>query len=149
MHVCASSMHVCASSMHGVCLGDAWHGIVSTNWAKCVKHTPNDQNMVTKFNQWYSQKLELIWVQNNTKMSLKHFDKYLACNIALHEWAMHEHIEKYLNTSLKCHKGPTRIHTDQMGHSPIKILKTFCLKSKFLTPFLKNSQFYNPKLISA
>jgi len=62
-------------------------------------------------------------------MSLKHFVKHLVCNTKLHEWTMHEHIEKCLNTSVKCHKEPTQIHTEQMGLSPIKIFKIFYLKS--------------------
>ena len=34
-----------------VCLGDAWQGMVRHSWAKCVKHTPKNQNMLNKFNQ--------------------------------------------------------------------------------------------------
>ena len=68
-------------------------------------------------------------------MLLEHFDKHLACNTALHEWTMHVHIEKCLNTCLKCHNEPTHIHTDQMGLSPIKILEKFCLKIMNPTPF--------------
>jgi len=74
-------------------------------------------------------------------MSIEHFDKHLACNIILHEWAMHEHIEKCLNTSVKCHKGPTQIHKNEIGDNPIKILKKFCLKIMNPTPFLKIPNF--------
>ena len=57
---CACAVHVCAAGdAWGVprgCLGGAWHG---TNWGKCVKHTPFDQNMLPKFNQGYTQGMEL------------------------------------------------------------------------------------------
>ena len=95
------------------------------------------------FNQGYTQTLELILVQFNTKMSLAHFDKHLACNNALHEWTMHEQIEKCLNISVKCHKGPTQIHTDQMGLSPIKTLKKFCLENMNPTIVQKIPNFKN------
>ena len=36
---------------------------------------------------------------------------------------MHEHKWKCLNTCLECHTVPTQIHKDQMGLSPMKILK--------------------------
>ena len=87
--------------------------------------------------------MELIWVQFNTKKSLEHFDKHLACNTALHERTMHEHIEKCLNTWSKCHKGPTQIHTNEMGHSLIKILKIFWLKSRTQPFFKKSPTFEN------
>ena len=57
---CACTVHVCAvGDAWGVprgCLGGAWHGI---KWGKCVKHTPFDQNMLPKFNQGYTQEIEL------------------------------------------------------------------------------------------
>ena len=40
--------------MHKVMHGKAWWG---TSWAKFVRHTPDDQNMLTKFNQGYTQKI--------------------------------------------------------------------------------------------
>ena len=49
-----TTVRVCASSVHVVCMrcayemyGKAWIG---TFGSKCVKHTPNDQNMLYKFN---------------------------------------------------------------------------------------------------
>ena len=82
-------------------------------------------------------------------MSLEHFVKHMACNTTIYLLAMHEHMEICLNTGLKCHKGPTQIHTKQMGHNLIKILKTFAQKQSSQPPFPKNPQFKNPKLISA
>ena len=62
----------CAKDMHG----KAWIG---TFGSKCVKHTPNDQNMINKFDQGNPQSLVLIGVQNNIKMSFRHFIKHLMC----------------------------------------------------------------------
>ena len=81
----------CAKDMHG----KAWIG---TFGSKCVKHTPNDQNMINKFNHGKSQNLELSGVQNNSKMPLEHFIKHLICNNILNMWAMHEHVKICLNT---------------------------------------------------
>ena len=69
-----------ASTMHLVCIWDAWpmheqgpHG------AKCVKHATNNQNMINMHNHGNPQKLILIKVQNNEKMSFGHFIKHLEC----------------------------------------------------------------------
>ena len=48
---CACVCIQCACGVHDACLGDAWQGMVRHNWAKCVKHTPKDQNMLNKFNK--------------------------------------------------------------------------------------------------
>ena len=122
--------------MHGVCLSGAWHGIVRhkmgtvckthTHWPKHVKHVQ------LRVNPNIGTHLSPI----QHKMPLEHFVKHLACNTALHEWTMHEHIEKCLNTWLKCHKGPTQIHTNQMGYNPIKILKQFS-QNQELQPFFE------------
>ena len=53
----------------------------------------------------------------------EHSVKHIACNSEQHTWTMHEHDEIPLNICLECHTGPTQIHTDQMGLSPITILK--------------------------
>ena len=84
-----------------------------TLWSKHVKHVQSRINPSTG--------THLSPIQQ--KMSLEHFVKYIACNSELHQWKMHEHKWKYLNTCLECHMGPTQIHTDQMGLSPIKILE--------------------------
>ena len=45
--------------------------------AKCVKHATNNQNMINMHNHGNPQKMILIEVQNNEKMSFGHFIKYL------------------------------------------------------------------------
>ena len=77
-------------------------------------------------------------------MSLENFDKHLACNTALHEWAMHEHIEICLNIGLKCHKGPTQIHTDQNRAQPSQNFEIFLLKIKVPNPFFEKSPILEP-----
>jgi len=90
-----TTVHVCASSVHKVMHGKVWIGTIGS---KSVKHTLSDQNMVNMFNHGKSQKLELIGVQNNSKIPLEHFIKHLICNIILNMWAMHEHVKICLNT---------------------------------------------------
>ena len=70
------------------CMCKAW---LSKFGLRCVKHTPNDQNMINKFNHGNPQSLVLIGVQNNTKMSFGHFIKHLMCTYKTNMWAMHEH----------------------------------------------------------
>ena len=84
--------------------------------------------MLHKFNHGKSQNLELIGVQNNSKMPLDHFIKHMICNTLLNMLAMHEHVKIGLNTSENCHKGPTQTQTRQMGLSPIKKLKKISQK---------------------
>ena len=82
-------------------------------------------------------------------MSLGHFVKHLTCYNAQLLWKMHEQIEKCLNTNLKCLKGPTQMHQQQMGLSPIKILENFS-KNWVTQPFFeKIPNFENSKLKSA
>ena len=54
------TVHVCVAGdawgVPGECLVCAWHGTI---WGKCVKHTPFDQSMLPKFNQGYTQEMEL------------------------------------------------------------------------------------------
>ena len=59
---------------------DAWHGNVREKMGTMCKHTPIDQNKYSMFNQKETQVLELIRIQYNTKMSLGHSVKHLACN---------------------------------------------------------------------
>ena len=121
----------CAQKVPSVCLGDAWR---DTKWAQCVKHTPFDQNMLTMFNQGYTQH----FFQFNTRMSYEHFVKHIACNSAQHTLTMHEHDEICCNTCLECHMRPTQIHKDQMRLSPIKILKKFSQNHEPQTIFKKS-----------
>ena len=82
-------------------------------------------------------------------MSLGHFVKHLTCYNAQLLWRMREQIEKCLNTNLKCLKGPTQMHQQQMGLSPIKILENFS-KNWVTQPFFeKIPNFENSKLKSA
>ena len=67
------------------CLVCTWQGIKAQKKSMCVKHTPIDQNMSSMFNQKETQELELIRVQFNTRMSLGHSVKHLACNRAQHQ----------------------------------------------------------------
>ena len=85
--------------------------------------------MLPKFNQGYAQGMELSWVQFNTRMSYEHSVKHIACNSEQHKWTMHKHDEICLNTCLDCHKGPTQMHKDQMGLSPIKNFEKFFTKT--------------------
>ena len=62
------------SSVHVRCMTIAR---ARTHGAKCVKHTTNDQNMKNMNNYGNPQKLILIGVQNNEKMSFGHFIKHL------------------------------------------------------------------------
>ena len=62
--------------MHMRCMINAW---ASTHGAKCVKHTTHDQNMINMNNCSDPQKLVLIGVQNNEKISFGHFIKHLKC----------------------------------------------------------------------
>ena len=126
--------------------GKAWIGTIGS---KCVKHKSKDQNMINKFNQGKSQNLELIGVQNNSKIPLEQFIKHLICNTILNMWAMHEHVKIYLNTCKNCHMGPAQSHTSQMGLSPIKNLKKIWSKSMFPTPFSKNPKSSEPREFSA
>ena len=124
----------CACGVHTWCMCKAW---LSTFGLKCVKHTPNDQNMINKFNHGNPKSLVLIGVQNNTKMSFGHFIKHLMCTYKTNMWEMNEHewiLPKYM---LKCRNWPTQIETDQMGQSPIKKLKIFSQNLKFPNPFSK------------
>ena len=125
--MCASSVLMCAWGdawcVPNVCLGGAWHGIVRHKLGKvCKTHTQWSKHG----NQVQSRVFPKIGTYlSPNQYKNEHFDKHLACNTVLHEWTMHEHIKKCLNTSLKCHKGPTQIHTSEMGHNPVKILENF------------------------
>ena len=69
------------------CLVCTWQDIEAKKKKKktmCVKHIPIDQNMSSMFNQKETKELELIRVQFNTRMSLGHSSKHLACNKAQH-----------------------------------------------------------------
>ena len=61
--------------------------------AKCVKHVTNNQNMINMHNHGNPQKLVLIKVQNNEKMSFEHFIKHLMCTYKTNMWALHEHVK--------------------------------------------------------
>ena len=69
--VCLDSAYACACvcimrcmwmqhEMHEVCLECAWHGIEAQNEHNVYKHTSNDQNMSSMFNQKTKRGLELI-----------------------------------------------------------------------------------------
>ena len=126
---------MCIKCVGGVpmwCMCRAW---LSTFGIKCVKHVTNDQNMINMYNHGNSQRLEIIGVQNNTKMPFGHFIKHLICTYKINIWAMHEHdwiLPKYM---LKCHNRPTQTQTNQMGQSPIKKLKKISQKIEFPTLF--------------
>ena len=62
--------------MHVRCMTNVW---ANTHGEKYVKHTTNDQNMINMHNHGNPQKLVLIRVQNNEKMSFKNFIKHLDC----------------------------------------------------------------------
>ena len=118
----------CACGVHTWCMCKAW---LSTFGSKCVKHTPNDQNMINKFDQGNPQSLVLIGAQNNTKMSFGHFIKHSMCTYKTNMRAMHKHewiLPKYM---LNFHNLPTQTHKKkkkkkiQMGQSLIKKLKNF------------------------
>ena len=128
-HVCKCEHQVCIRCAY-VMHGKSW---LSTFRPKCVKHTPNDQNM---YNHGNPQNLVLIRVQNNTKMPFEHFVKHLVCTYKTNTWTMHEHEWKLSKYVLICHKGPTQTQTDQMGQSPIKKLKIF-QQFKVPNPFSK------------
>ena len=132
------SEQVCALSVQEVCLWwcmcKAW---LSAFGLKCVKHTTNDQNMINMYNHGNSQSLELIRVQNNTKMPSEHFIKHLVCIYKINMWAMHEHVWILPKYMIKCHNWPTQSQTNQMGQSPIKKLKIFSQNLKFPNPFSK------------
>ena len=55
---------------------NAW---TSTRGVKYIKHTTNNQNIINMNNYGDSQKLVLIGVQNNEKISFEHFIKHLEC----------------------------------------------------------------------
>ena len=124
----------CACGVHMWCICKAW---LNTFGSKCVKHRPNDQNMINQSNHGNPQSLELIGVQNNTKMPFGHFIKHLVCTYKTNMWAMHEHEWNLPNYMLKCHIWPTQIQTNQMEQSPIKNLKEFSQNLKFSNPFSK------------
>ena len=129
-----TSVQVCACGVHMRCMCKAW---LSTFGSMCVKHTPNDQNMINKSNHGNLQSLVPIGVQNNIKMSFWHFIKHSVCTYKTNMWAMHEHewiLPKYM---LNCHNWPTQTQTDQMGQSPIKKLKKISKNLKFPNPFSK------------
>ena len=65
-----------ASSVHVRCMTNAR---ASTHRTKCIKHTTNDQNMIDMNNYDDPQSLILIGVQNNKKISFRHFIKHLEC----------------------------------------------------------------------
>ena len=74
-------------------------------------------------------------------MSLEHFDKHLACNTALHEWTMHEHIEKMPQYKFKM---PQRANTDMHrpnGTQPNQNFEKILLKKHEPNPCSKNPQF--------
>ena len=145
---CACVVHVCAVWDAWGVPSDAWH---SNGWDKmgtmCI-HTNTEQNMINMINQDKNQALKLIWVQFNTRMSLRHFFKHLACNSEFQLWTMHEHGIICLNTSLECLKGPTQIHKHQMGFNPIKDFEEFSQKLRTPTQFLKIPNFWTLTLIS-
>ena len=93
---CASVCIKCACGVHMWCMCKAW---LSAFGSKCVKHTINDQNMKNKSNHGNPQSLDLIGVQNNSKMPFGHFIKHLICAYKTNMWAMHEHewnLPKYM-----------------------------------------------------
>ena len=124
--------------MPSVCLGGAWHGMAwhkmgtvcktHTLWPKHGKHV---QSRVTPSTGTHLSPI-------HHKMSLERFVKHLACSRAQHKWTMHEHKWKSLNTLLECHTGPTQIHKDQIGLSPIKILEIFSQNHEPLPIFEKS-----------
>ena len=132
---CASVCIKCACGVHMWCMCKVWQ---STFRSKCVKQTTNDQNMINKSNQGNPQSLELIGVQNNTKMPFEHFLKHLICTYTPNMWAMHEHEWKLPKYMLKCHNWPTQPQTNQMEQNPIKKLKKISQKIEFPTLFQNN-----------
>ena len=80
--------------MHQVCRWCAYvmhvQGMTKHIGSKCVKHTTNDQNMINMYNHGNPQSLELIGVQNNTKMPYRHFIKHFVCTYKTNTWVMHE-----------------------------------------------------------
>ena len=135
---CASVCIKCACGVHMWCMCKVW---LNTFESKCVKHTPNDQNMINKSNHGNPQSLILIGVQNNTKMPFWHFIKHLMCTYTTNMWATHEHewiLPKYMcelpqlaNTNTNRSKG-TELNQE--------IEKKFT-KFKVSQPFSKITQF--------
>ena len=116
----------------------AW---LSTFGSKCVKHTPNDQNMINKSNHGNPQSLELIGVQNNTKMPFGHYIKHLICTYKANMWAMHEHewnLPKYM---LKLSQRANTYTNKPNGTKPNQEIEKNFTKCKVPNPFSKVPQF--------
>ena len=139
INTCASVCFKCACGVNMWCMCKAW---LSTYGSKCVKHTPNDQNKINKSNHGILQSLELIGVQNNTKMPFRHFIKHIVSTYKTNMWAMHEHewnLPKYMlklpqlaNTNTNKPNG-TKLNQE--------IKKKNFTKSKVPNPFSKIPQF--------
>ena len=130
-------VQVRASSVHVVCICEA---LLSTFGSKCVKHTPNDQNMINKSNHCNPQSLELIGVQNNTKMPFGHFIKHLICTYKTNTWAMHEYewyLPKYM---LKLPQLANTNTNKPNGIKPNQEIERIFTKFKVPNPFSKLTQ---------
>ena len=107
-------------------------------WCAYVMHV---QCMINKFNHSNPQNLELIGVQNNTKMSFRHFIKHLVCTYKTNMWAMHEHewnFPKYMLKLLKL--ANTNTHKSN-GIEPNQEIEKNFAKTKVPNPFSKIPQF--------
>ena len=116
-----SSVKVCASSVHVRCMIDAW---TSTHWAKCVKHTYNNQNMINMHNHGNPQKLVLIKVQKSEKNTIEAF--YQTLKVHTYYTCMLNNAWTYenlpLNTYYFCHNhnGPTSKANRHLKQNSIK-----------------------------
>ena len=122
----------CACGVHMWCICKAW---LSTFWSKCVKHRSNDQNMINQSNHGNPQSLELIGVQNNTKMPFGHFIKHLVCTYKTNMWAMHKHewnLPKYM---LKFPQLANTITNKPNGTKPNHEIERIFTKLKVSQPF--------------
>ena len=135
---CASVCFKCACGVHMWFMCKAW---LSTFGLKCVKHTINDQNMINKFNHSNPQNLELIGVQNNTKMPFRHFIKHLVCTYKTNMWTMHEHEWNSPKYMLKLPKLANIDSHRSNGTEPNQDIEKNFTKTKVLNPFSKIPQF--------
>ena len=128
----------CAGGVRMWCMCKAW---LSTFGPKCVKHTANDQNMINMHNYGNSLSLELIGVQNNTKMSFRHFIKHLACTYKNNMWAMHEHEWILPKNMLKLPQEANTNTNKPNGIEPNQEIEKNFTKFKVPNPFSKITQF--------
>ena len=131
---CASVCIKCACGVLIWCMCKVW---LSTFGSKCVKHTPNDQNMINKSNHEIPKVWNSLESKTNTKMPFGHFIKHSVCTYKTNMWAMHEHEWNLPKYTLKFPQLANTNTDNPNGKKPNQEIERIFTKLKVYQPFFK------------